>query len=218
MKLTRNRFLTARGFGVHSPWAYNFIVDVLGEKHPYYAYEDLYDFWQSAPQQLPQLNEKTDQMLFRIVNHLLPLTIVEIGAGAGVTAGYLASVSTDIDVISIDSNHPFNEAVKQNLSIFGNVSYQVGNQMELLRAVLKGNNGKTLFHIAHTAHYADICELLLQNAMPDTAIVVQGLNNTLIYKWWANIIKDDRVGETYETKTTGILLFDKKKYKQHYRL
>ena len=86
MKLTRNRFLTARGFGVHSPWAYNFIVDVLGEKNPYYAYEDLHSFRQSATAELPQLDKRCDEMLFRIVNHILPLTVVEIGTSSGISA------------------------------------------------------------------------------------------------------------------------------------
>lgn len=218
MKLTRNRFLTARGFGVHSPWAYNFIVDVLGEKNPYYAYEDLHSFRQSATAELPQLDKRCDEMLFRIVNHILPLTVVEIGTSSGISAAYMASVSSYTDVITLDNNHPFKDAVASSLSLFANISYRSGNVLDNLKTVLSQNNGKTLFHISYTAHYADICELLLQNALPDTVIVVQGLNNSLIYKWWANIIKDDRVGETYETKTTGILLFDKKKYKQHYRL
>ena len=46
MKLTDNRWLTGRGFGVHSPWAYDLIENVINERHPYYAYEDLYPFWE----------------------------------------------------------------------------------------------------------------------------------------------------------------------------
>lgn len=218
MKLTRNRLLTSHGFGVHSPWAYNFIVFVLGEKNPYYAYFDLLDFRQTAVSQLPKYSENTDCMLFRIVNHILPLTIVEIGTAAGVSAAYLASVSSDIEVITIDSKHPFTDKVKDDLSVFGNISYRVGNVMENLLDVLNTNIGKTIFHIAHTAHYAEIVEQILKDVSSDAVIVVEGIDNSLTYKWWANIIKDDRVGETYETKTMGIMLFDKKKYKQHYRI
>ena len=54
MKLTDNRWLTGRGFGVHSPWAYDLIENVINERHPYYAYEDLYPYWEKAPQYLPQ--------------------------------------------------------------------------------------------------------------------------------------------------------------------
>ena len=48
MKLTDNRWLTGRGFGVHSPWAYDLIENVINERHPYYAYEDLYPYWEKA--------------------------------------------------------------------------------------------------------------------------------------------------------------------------
>ena len=31
----------ARGFGIQSPWAYTFVTQVISEKWPYYAYEDI---------------------------------------------------------------------------------------------------------------------------------------------------------------------------------
>ena len=49
MKLTDNRWLTGWGFGVHSPWAYDLIENVINERLPYYAYEDLYYFWEKRP-------------------------------------------------------------------------------------------------------------------------------------------------------------------------
>jgi len=35
------RLRTAKGFGVHSPFAFNFITNVLFEKYSYYAYFDI---------------------------------------------------------------------------------------------------------------------------------------------------------------------------------
>ena len=31
----------ARGFGIQSPWAYRVVTEVIGEKMPYYCYEDI---------------------------------------------------------------------------------------------------------------------------------------------------------------------------------
>lgn len=106
MKLTDNRWLTGRGFGVHSPWAYDLIDNVINERHPYYAYEDLYPFWEKAPQYMPQYPQSRDELLFRLVNRFNPRFILEVGTGAGVSTGYLASVSKESRVITVDFPNP----------------------------------------------------------------------------------------------------------------
>jgi hypothetical protein len=106
MKLTENRWLTGKGFGVHSPWAYDLIENVINERHPYYAYEDLYPFWEKAPQYLPQYPQSRDELLFRLVNRFNPRFILEVGTGAGVSTGYLASVSRQSRVVTVDYKHP----------------------------------------------------------------------------------------------------------------
>lgn len=36
-----SRIGKAHGFGIQSPWAYSFVVDVIGERLPYYAYGEI---------------------------------------------------------------------------------------------------------------------------------------------------------------------------------
>ena len=36
-----SRIGKSRGFGIQSPWAYSFVKDVIMEKLPYYAYEEI---------------------------------------------------------------------------------------------------------------------------------------------------------------------------------
>ncbi|MDE7397617.1 MAG: hypothetical protein K2M98_07820, partial [Muribaculum sp.] len=31
----------SRGFGIHSPFAFEFVLNVLRDRHPFYAYEEL---------------------------------------------------------------------------------------------------------------------------------------------------------------------------------
>ncbi len=53
------------GFGVQSPWAYNYIRYVIAEHDPYYAYETLQQKYGSA---LPD-DRQLAQLYFRIANH-----------------------------------------------------------------------------------------------------------------------------------------------------
>lgn len=67
------RFRKRRGYGVHSPFAFRFITDVLLERSAYYAYGEL-------DRQLPLTKRLRHRhglhMLMRLANHLQPATIV----------------------------------------------------------------------------------------------------------------------------------------------
>jgi hypothetical protein len=67
------RFRHRKGYGVHSPFAFRFITDVIYERQPYYAYKEL-------DAQLPFCKRfrvrKGLHLLLRVANHLQPKTIV----------------------------------------------------------------------------------------------------------------------------------------------
>lgn len=67
------RFRHRCGYGVHSPFAFRFLTDVVYERHPYYAYEEL-DRALPLPMQLRK--RKGLHLLLRLANHLQPETIV----------------------------------------------------------------------------------------------------------------------------------------------
>ncbi len=88
-----SRWRRSRGFGVHSPFAYNFITKVLREKDAeYYAYAEIAAFCPKArhagfneifagrDMAIPEAH-----MLFRVLCHFNPSEIIEIGHGHEVT-------------------------------------------------------------------------------------------------------------------------------------
>lgn len=62
------RFRHRRGYGVHSPLAFEFITQVVYEKAHYYAYE--------------RLKSRSDRLVFRIVNYAQPQFALEVGGDA----------------------------------------------------------------------------------------------------------------------------------------
>ena len=67
------RFRHRRGYGVHSPFAFRFITDVIYEHHPYYAYRELD---RMLPLAWRLRRRRGLHLLLRIANHLQPDTIV----------------------------------------------------------------------------------------------------------------------------------------------
>ena len=67
------RFRHRCGYGVHSPFAFRFITDVIYERHPYYAYSELD---RRLPLSLRLRRRKGLHLLLRLANHLQPKTIV----------------------------------------------------------------------------------------------------------------------------------------------
>jgi len=67
------RFRHRCGYGVHSPFAFRFITDVIYERSPYYAYRELD---KALPISMRLRQRKGLHLLLRLANHLQPKTIV----------------------------------------------------------------------------------------------------------------------------------------------
>ncbi len=90
----------SHGFGIHSPFAFNFVLNVLCERLPYYAYGYLHDVRQAVLESSrgdfrhPRvISLKNAKMLFRITNHFTPGHILQVGTNYGISAVSMMSVS-----------------------------------------------------------------------------------------------------------------------------
>ncbi len=72
-----SRLGQCRGFGVQSPWAYNFVRYVINEHWPFYSYRPLrYQF-----PQLSRAERKTCEFMLRLANFSQPEKIVSLCCG-----------------------------------------------------------------------------------------------------------------------------------------
>lgn len=70
-----------KGFGVHSPFAFSIITDVIEEKTPYYAYRDMQHVY-GARSPFPF---KVASLLFRLANRFRSRHILEVSCDGGYT-------------------------------------------------------------------------------------------------------------------------------------
>lgn len=103
-----NRYRTAwsrhhrsRGFGIHSPYAFRFVREVLGERLSYYAYEHIDKLYKTVTSMTGSRWPHTDiitlkhaKMLFRIVNHFNPSHLLQVGAGSGMSSACMLAVNS----------------------------------------------------------------------------------------------------------------------------
>ncbi len=105
----------SRGFGIHSPSAYRFVTEVLRERCPYYAYDEI-RAWRKrllAEGVRPMMSNHEAQLLFRIVNHFAPQHILLIGADNALTVASMLMPSSMTEVYASGDNNCLTDIERQ---------------------------------------------------------------------------------------------------------
>ena len=95
-----NRLRHRHGFGVQSPWAYEFVRDALFEKRRYYVFDSLQ-------------GSRADEQLFRIVQWLRPEEITEHASSA--TTHQYIEAAKNVTHSSAVHLHYFSEEASRDL-------------------------------------------------------------------------------------------------------
>ena len=96
-----SRYHRSSGFGVHSPYAYNFVRHVWRQPLPYYAYQDirqLHDtirsgMTRSQCRAMGLIGEREALLLFRVTNFFNPRHILQVGAATGIESVTMLAVN-----------------------------------------------------------------------------------------------------------------------------
>ena len=100
------RYKRSKGFGIHSPFAFNFVLKVLRERNQYYAYDNIHAAHWGATRLATTkeskhiLSYKYAKMIFRIACHFNPTSILQVGTSHGVASKALLSVSSSTQLYS----------------------------------------------------------------------------------------------------------------------
>ncbi len=119
-----------KGYGLHSPFVFNLVRDLIGDNHHYYVFESI----KAYRKQLMKSNQvicmtdygagstnfegrerkvsklvfqssiqpKYGELLFRLANHFKPNCIVELGTSIGISASYFARHNSGCPVYTIE--------------------------------------------------------------------------------------------------------------------
>ncbi len=123
------------GHGVHSPFVYNFIENILEDDRHFYAYDDIrairedlsswkepvkyrevgaVSLWSGGNSKrlisdiakFSSVSEKYGELLFRLTNYFKPKSILEFGTSVGLSSLYMAAGSPKAKLRTYDINEP----------------------------------------------------------------------------------------------------------------
>lgn len=190
------RFRHRRGYGVHSPFAFNFITNVIYERTPYYKYDELLV---SQKEQARQKDcgwdyetGKVKRLLFRVVNYCQPVTIVDAGC-LSASSLYLKAAKEGADyTAAADLSELFLES---------------GVPVDFLYV-----------HDYHRPEFVEeVFNLCASRSTQRSVFVVEGIRYTpSMMALWKRLVRHERAGITFDLYDLGIVFFDKTKNKQDY--
>lgn len=132
-----------KGFGVHSPFVFDLITNVIEETTTFYSYHDISRIRLQLLQttqpihyrgkqisvkkalRLYGISKKEGEFLFRLTNYYKPRTILAIGSSFGLIPLYLTRYRSDVQCVVLECEQDLAEIAKQVLSKEKNPALQI---------------------------------------------------------------------------------------------
>jgi len=201
-----------KGYGVHSPFAFDIITQVIEEKLPYYAYQQMQRVYPSnAP-----LPFKAACLLHRLANRFKCRTILELGCDGGFSILPVALADSRNEIYTVASAEVVPH-VRQRLSNFKSVEErvryvsnidQLPNDVTIDMLILNG--------IPNRDQEA-LCSWVLNHVSERGIIFVRGIQpGRPMEAFWDALCEYDDIQVTMDMYDFGLAIRRPNFFKQHY--
>lgn len=236
---------------MHSPFVFQFILHVLNNSSGYASPETIEQLRKTLRQDSRLLEiddfgagsrvakqkkrtvaelartalkpQKYAQLLFRLVRHYRPQTILELGTSLGITTSYLASANPAAGLVTIEGSKAIAEVAAENFSSLGlkNIRQRIGNFDDLLPDEIKGVSALDLVYIDGNHRYEPTIKYfhqLLPVLHNNSILVFDDIHwSAEMEKAWEEIKQHPAVQCTVDIFFLGFVFFRSEfKEKQHF--
>ncbi len=242
-----------KGHGVHSPFVFDFITKVLNDDRQFYAFRQIEhlrhvlladtrtlameDF--GAGSRVERTNTrmvreiarsslkpvKFGQLLFRIVDHYAPDTILELGTSLGITTAYLATARASAKVITMEGATAVADVARSNFQQLGiaNIHITEGNFDHTLAQALDAIGRLDFAFIDGNHRYEPTVRYfkqLLPSLHEHSILIFDDIHwSGEMEQAWEAIKQDASVMLTIDLFFIGLVFFRKEqKEKQHFSI
>lgn len=211
-----------KGYGIHSPYIFNLLNDVIYEKNQYYCYSEIQN------KQLFSSNETNNtkhiQLTHRLAIHNKAKTIIEIGTQSGLQTIYLSKTNSKAKIYTIEEQHTAAQTAQTNFQHYNTQNIQL----------IEGPTNTKLPKLLETIDKIDL--LCLNNTQTPSAIIkyynmakTKKTNNSIfviynphqtkiINNAWTEITTDPEANITLDLYKIGIVIFQTEIPKQNYTI
>lgn len=225
----------SRGFGIHSPFAFHFVTEVLRERLPYYSYDYIRRQRHAAVKATRHhllhpsiISNKNARQLFRVTNFFNPAFIAQFGTDHGVTAACMTAVSTSSKLFLQEIDIERYPAVKQIISSIGNevaCSPSCSATAEAYFTAVNSAAGSTAAPYAlvnvirQPQDYAAVRDFLFRVLDADGVAVIRNIHRFAPNKQlWLECKAHMRAGQTFTNEKTAFLVGQSKLPLEHFLL
>lgn len=219
--LPLNHLLRARrrkGHGIHSPYVYHLVSEVLFNKHPYYCFETLKSLHAED-----KGNHRFGQILFKLATDARSTQALYIGCNDSPDLAYLAKVGTKLQVkaIALDKNaFSLAQALNASLQTESLSVVPAFDQVNFLRQLAEiPQLDLVVFRpIPDQATLSLMMEACLKICHHKSVFVVNQPLDKAMAACWSQAKKNEAVTAILESSQFGLLTFRPDLEKKQYHL
>ena len=235
------RLFCRKGYGVHSPFVFDLITNVIEDKSAYYAYHDISLIRKQLTQnntfihckgkritvkkavQRDGISQKEGEFLFRLTNHYKPRSILAIGSSLGLTPLYLGKYDSTAHCITLESEPDFAEMATHLLSKETNPSLQIRtgayhesvsdaiSQLKQIDCIFADKNVR----ISDLDVFFNHCLSFIHD---HTFCVLAGIRSSSEkYRYWKQLSQHPQITVAVDLFQMGLLFFQPKLHRRVYR-
>lgn len=224
------RYQHSKGFGIHSPFAFGFVLTVLRERNPYYCYTGLHELRRMVIDRTSRhfrhprvISFKSAKMIFRITNHFNPALILQIGTSYGVSTASMLTVSGQSRLVLCEARlgefpvtHDVLERYRNRISHFRDV----GAAITHYSGRLDGADPYVLVNcVADDAEYSATISYLATVMRDRGVVIMRNLSrNDKMKELWRECKSMAVHGMTFSNEKTAVLVVDPKLPRQDFLL
>ncbi len=201
-----NRIRHSNGFGVHSPFAFYFITNVIYCKNLYYAYDDIKDLLSGYD--ISVVDVEFYQLIYRLERYFNPSVVLDVGFENSLNALYTCHSNKDIIYHRVSD-------YGENLDASRALMEASGINADIFESIPSSHNYDAILINSENAKVS--CKDILIDVSSEKSFwVVKGINSRIGAKFWKSIIFDRRFSVTFDKTDIGIAILDNSYKKQNY--